>query len=181
MNDRALNHREGGARIPSASDARLADLYSVHAANATRLAALLTGDPSAAEDIAHEAFARLGARVITLRHPDRAAGYLYRTIRNLAKGHGRRLSRERRLTQRVSAAIPSVDEAVPLKGPVWEALLRVPVRQRTALFLRHYLDMTEAEAAEMMGLSTAAMKSLTHRASESCRKELERSGHNERS
>lgn len=176
MDGSTLDSPKGGARISSASDARLADLYSAHAADAVRLAALLTGDRDAAEDIAHEAFARLGSRLITLRYPDRAAGYLYRTIANLAKGHGRRLSRDRSLTHKLSATTPSADGFVALKGPVWDALLRVSIRQRTALFLRYYLDMPESEAAHVMGLSIAAMKSLTHRASEACRKELERSG-----
>lgn len=175
MNSRAIAYRKGGVGISSGSDARLADLYAAHASNAVRLATLLTGNPSAAEDIAHEAFARLGGRLLTLRQPDRAAGYLYRTVANLAKGHGRRISRERKLGQRLLSNQRDFDEALVIKGPAWEALLQLPLRQRTALFLRHYLDMSEADAAEVMGLSSAAMKSLTHRASEACRKELERS------
>lgn len=171
MNYREIAYGNGGVGI-SSSDDRLTELYKAHASNAVRLAALLTGDPNVAEDIAHEAFTRLGARLITLRHPDRAAGYLYRTVGNLAKGHGRRLTRDRKLKQRLTPEELAVERDTPSRGAVWDALLRLSVRHRQALFLRHYLDMPEAEAAEVMGLSTAAMKSLTHRASEACRKEL---------
>lgn len=163
----------GVREIASPSNERLAELYSAHASNAVRLATLLTGDPDAAQDIAHEAFARLGSRFLTLRYPERAAGYLYRTVGNLAKGHGRSLGRDRKLKERLSATTPGPENMSPLGGAIWEALLQLPVRQRTALFLRHYLDMSEAEAADVMSLSTAAMKSLTHRASEACRRELE--------
>lgn len=159
--------------IASPFNERLSELYSAHASNAVRLATLLTGDPDAAQDIAHEAFARLGSRFLALRDPERAAGYLYRTVANLAKGHGRTLGRDRRLKERLSATRPRPENIPPLGGAIWEALLQLPMRQRTALFLRHYLDMSEAEAAEAMSLSTAAMKSLTHRATEACRKHLE--------
>lgn len=172
MNSGALGLSKGGISISSGSDARLGELYAAHGSNAVRLAALLTGDPAIAEDIAQEAFARLGGRLLTLRQPDRAAGYLYRTVANLARGHGRRISRNRKLGHKLSS-VPYVHDSPPAKGPVWHALLQLPLRQRTALFLRYYLDMSEAEAAEVMGLSTAAMKSLTHRASQACRKELE--------
>lgn len=167
-----IPYGKGGVGISSGSDARLADLYATHASNTIRFATLLTGNPSAAEDIAHEAFARLGGRILTLRQPDKAAGYLYRTVANLAKGHGRQLSRDRKLGERLLANQRDIDGTPAIKGPAWDALLQLPLRQRTALFLRHYLDMSEADAAEVMGLSTAAMKSLTHRATEATRKYL---------
>lgn len=168
------NHGRLGT-IASASDVRLAELYATHINSAVRLAALLTGDPDAARDIAHEAFCRLGARLFTLRQPDRAAGYLFRTVANLAKDHGRSLARERRLRQRLAPPLGAQPQELLGRGTVWQALLSLPARQRTVLFLRHYLDMSESDAADVMQLSVSAVKSLTHRATKACREYLEES------
>jgi RNA polymerase sigma factor (sigma-70 family) len=154
------------------ADKRLAGLYAAHASGALRLAYLLTGDKHAAEDLAQEAFARVGGRLLGLRDPDRAAGYLYRTVMNLAKGHGRTIARDRKLTERVAAERPSRSADVP-DDEMLRSLMSLPLRQRTVLFLRYYLDMSEADAARHLDCSVAAVKSLTHRASQALRRNLE--------
>lgn len=151
---------------------RLGALYAANGSQAARLAYLLTGDRDAVEDIVHEAFARVGRRLLGLRDPSRSAAYLYRTVVNLAKGHVRNSTRDRKLQDRMTAPEVSVQPDLAARDEVWRALMKLSQRQRTALYLRHYLDLPEAEAAEVMDLSVAAMKSLTHRAAEACRKEL---------
>jgi len=49
----------------------------------------------------------------------------------------------------------------------------LPLRQRTAVFLRYYEDLSEARTAEVLGCSISAIKSLTFRAKEALRKELD--------
>jgi DNA-directed RNA polymerase specialized sigma24 family protein len=51
-------------------------------------------------------------------------------------------------------------------------LLDLPIRQRTALYLRYYDDLSEAQAAEVMGCSVSAVKSLVNRGLNGLRVEL---------
>jgi DNA-directed RNA polymerase specialized sigma24 family protein len=50
--------------------------------------------------------------------------------------------------------------------------MRLPLRQRTAVFLRFYEDLTEEQAAEVLNCTTNAIRSLTFRAMEGLRREL---------
>src|SRR4051812_15097464 len=54
-------------------------------------------------------------------------------------------------------------------GPLWKAMSILPRRQRTALVLRYYEDLSERDAAEALGCSLSAMKSLVARGSEALR------------
>lgn len=149
---------------------RLAELYAAHAGAAIRLAYVLTRDASIAEDIAQEAFVRLGGKLFALRAPERAAGYLFRTVANLVKDHERALRRRR--------TGPSVETAAAVPAPevhdeVLGAMLAIAPRHRLVLFLRYYLDMSEQQAAQALGCSPSAVKSLTNRAIVSVRKRLE--------
>lgn len=164
--------RQEAGRL-SKSDERLAELYSTHAAAAVRLAFLLTSDREAAEDIAHDAFVRVGGKILTLREPERAAGYLFRTVANLAKDHGRRVARSRDLERRRTGTRPNPHVDFELRDEVLSALVTIDPRYRLVLFLRYYLDMSEHQAAEAMGCTTAAVKSLTNRAARALRARLE--------
>lgn len=161
--------------MTSKSDERLAQLYAAHARSAARLALLLTSDEQAAQDITQEAFVRVGARFTRLRDPDNAAGYLYRTVHNLARGHGRSLTHQWKLKQRLATQQPSNMDVVA-GDTTWRSLLRLPLRQRTAIFLRYYMDLSETEAARVLQCSVPAMKSLTHRAIENLRRQREGAG-----
>lgn len=153
-------------------DEQLAALYARHASDAARLAYLLTGDRDVAQDIAHEAFVRLGGHILGLKEPEKAAGYLFRIVANLSRGHGRSLTKDRSLRERIGPPKDSEQPDLTERDALWRALMKLSQRQRTALYLRHYLDLSEAHAADVLGLSVSAMKSLTNRASESCRKHL---------
>ncbi len=154
------------------ADERLAELYLQHGAQATRLAYLLTGDTHAAEDAAQEAFIRLGSRLLLLRYPSRAAGYLYRTVTNLARDHGRRVRKEgagQAATHASSTQVPDVET----RDEVLTGMMQIAPRHRLVLFLRYYLDMSESQAADVLACSTSAVKSLTNRAKASLRQQLQ--------
>jgi RNA polymerase sigma factor (sigma-70 family) len=136
------------------------------------MAYLITGDAAEAEDLVQEAFVRLGGRLVGLRDPERAAGYVYRTVMNLARDHGRRIQRDRALEKRLSAASPIPPPQRDAEDEVWTALLRLPVRHRAVLFFRYYVDLSEAQTAEMLGCSQSAVKSLNHRAAQSLKNQL---------
>lgn len=154
------------------SDERLAELYATHAPRARRLAYLLTGDTDEAEDLLQEAFVRLGARFLKLRDPDRAAGYVYRTVANLARDHGRRLRRDQEVRKRLSNDVSAEAHDVAETDELWSALTELSIRHRTVLFLRYYMDLSEAQTAELLNCSISAVKSLNHRATLSLRKRL---------
>lgn len=153
---------------------RLEDLYSTHATAATRLAYLLTGDRVVAEDMCQEAFTRVGGKLGALRDPERAPGYLLRTVVNLSRGYGRGRQRQWRLGQKLSGAPDVQSPDLAVRDELSRALMRLPLRQRTALFLRYYEDLTEAQAAEVLNCSVNAIRSLTFRAKEALRPELEK-------
>lgn len=153
-------------------DQRLGDLYAAHAPGVRRMAYLITGDANVAEDLLQEAFVRVGARFLTLRDPEGAAGYLYRTVMNLARDHGRRLNRDRELSRRVASASSVPPDDAETTEELWSALMKLPIRHRAVLFFRYYMDLSEAQTADVLGCSVSAVKSLNHRASESLRKQL---------
>jgi RNA polymerase sigma-70 factor (sigma-E family) len=152
---------------------RLRDLYSTHSPAAIRLAFLLTGDRDTAEDICQEAFARVGGRLGGLRDPERASGYLFKTVVNLSRGHGRKLRRDRQLKDRLPDPSATHLPDVALHDEVSRALMRLPFRQRAAVFLRYFEDLPEGQTAEALNCSVSAARSLTFRAMENLRNHLQ--------
>lgn len=149
----------------AAADSGFNDLYARHVAEAGRLAYLLTGDRELAEDLVHDAFIRAVGRWRHIRQPEAFDAYLRRTIVNLANSHFRRRSVERRYLRKQAAirelATPAPE--TPMDRPLRAALLSLPIRQRTAVVLRFYEDLSEAQTAALMGCSTGTVKSLTSR------------------
>lgn len=141
----------------------LGHLYETHSSGAFRLAYLLTGDKHAAEDLAQEAFVRIGRKVIPFRDDEHARAYLYRTVINLSRGRARRARIERAALARFPRTETDEQPDLPHQDSMWRALLTLPERQRAALFLRFYLDHSEATAADVLGCSPSALKSLVSR------------------
>ncbi len=144
----------------------LAKLYEEHAAGAFRLAYLLTGDRDLAEDLVQDAFVKLIGRFADLRNPTSFDAYLRRTIVTLSYGHFRRrrterayLARERGKVERRSHAFPDVER----RDDLWTQMQRIAPRQRAALVLRYYEDLSEQQAADVLGCSLRTVKSLVTR------------------
>ena len=156
------------------AESRLASLYRVHASDALRLAYLLTGDRRVAEDVTHDAFVRLAGRFQDLRDPSRVGGYLYRTIVNLVRGRHRRAVVERRFLRREprTVPVPAPEESVADRDFLWEAISRLPDRQRAVVFLRYYRDLPDCEVAEILSCSVGAVKSMGSRAMKQLRGDL---------
>ena len=77
----------GGGLIFRRTDARLTRLHEEQVPGAARLAFLITGDRSLAEDLAHEAFMRVARKWEDIRHPAAVSGYMRTTVVNLARSH----------------------------------------------------------------------------------------------
>src|SRR5919109_5380530 len=134
-------------RLTANENGRLGDLYLRHADDAVRLAYLLTGDHALAEDIVQDAFVRLAGRLVHLRDPGAFGAYLRRTVVNLSNSYFRRRKVERAYVERTQRSGPH--EYVWSDGPIedradlWRALGLLPQRQRAALVLRFYEDLSE--------------------------------------
>lgn len=139
---------------------RLDGLYRAHAADALRLAFVLTGRREAAEDITQDAFVRMGRKIFGLKDLDHERAYLFRTVINLSRSRGRKLQRERAAVAKLKPQSPS---EIPGPDDTWTRLLMLPPRQRAALFFRYYLDQSETTSAEALNCSTSALKSLVNR------------------
>ncbi len=160
----------GPARSQGA-DARAAvtALYQDHAVGLIRLAVVMLGDRPAAEDVVQEAFAGLYRRWDHLSGKERALGYVRVSVLNGCRSRLRARIRDVRLAAASPATLADApaDQAVLIgeeHAAVLTALRRLPDRQREALVLRYYLDLSEPEIAASMGINRGTVKSTTSRA-----------------
>jgi RNA polymerase sigma-70 factor (sigma-E family) len=147
----------------------LAELYAQHAGDALRLAYLLTGDASLAEDLVQDAFVRLAGRLMHVRDRGGFHAYLRQTVVNLARSHFRRRVLERRFIERQTEPSPVAPHDPSDREATRRALKSLPIRQRTAVVLRYFEDLSEAQTADLMRCSPMAMKSLVFRGMTSLR------------
>lgn len=153
----------------------VAALYRLHYERLVRAAWLLSGDAGVGEEIAQEAFARLLERWAKLSHPEAALGYLQVSVVNLCRGRLRRILVARRhpVFREEVVEAPEAERGPGEVTAVREALRRLPYRQREAVVLRFYLELTDSQVAAAMGLSLGAVKSHLHRGMAKLTKELE--------
>ncbi len=157
---------------------RIEDLYARSVPQAARLAALITGDAALGEDIAQDAFVRAIGRFRHLRNEASFDAYLRRAIVNACASHFRHAKVERgyvsgeRATARPAIAPPGNIEA---RDELRRALLELPPRQRTAVVLRFYGDLSEEQAGESMRCSPTAVRALVTRGMQTHRERITRS------
>jgi RNA polymerase sigma factor (sigma-70 family) len=113
-------------------------------------------------------------RLRHLRDPGVFGAYLRRTIVNLSTSHFRSRRVERAYLERSAGA--SKAETNPneeLDATMHEALLRLPERQRAAIVLRFYEDLSDIQTAELLRCSPGTVRSLVSRGMKTLRSELE--------
>lgn len=148
-----------------------AAVFNAHHRDAVRLAYLLTSDADQAEDIVSDAFAKVYVQWQKGRVDD-VGTYLRRAVANTAKSRLRRRYLERREASRLSGddrGVRLVDDHTAERDQVWQAIQRLPDRQRTAVVLRYYEDLSVEETAEILGVSTGTVKSQVSRGLERMR------------
>ena len=157
------------------TSSRLEDLYVRHAPAALRFAYFLSGDPEVARDLVQDAFVRVAGRFRYLRQPDEFDPYLRRTIVNLNASRLRRLRVERSSLAREAALpiAPLVERDPQVRDELWQAILDLPSRQRAAIVLRFYEDLSELQAAEVLRCSVKALNQLVVRAMKTLRTRIE--------
>jgi RNA polymerase sigma-70 factor (sigma-E family) len=138
-----------------------------------RVLYLATGDRHEAEDLAQEAFVRMFERWDRVRRLEDPRGYLYRTALNLRRSRLRRLAvAARRLVGGRSEDAPDPAQAAGERDELRRALATLPDGQREALVLCEWLEMTDAEAGSVLGISPGAVRVRLTRARATMRREL---------
>jgi len=143
----------------------LAQLHKERYGSMVRLAVLLVDSQAIAEEVVQECFVRLHPRFDRLDDP---VAYLRRAVVNGCRSAGRRQTLER---ARLRAERPGVAELGAHE--LLDALAALPVRQRAALVLRYYEDLSGAQIAEVLGCPEGTVKSLIHRGLLALRKVVE--------
>lgn len=148
-------------------DALVTGLFDAEAANLVRLARFFVDDRDAAEDLVQEAFIRLARSIHRVKDADRVPAYLRSIVLNLARDHNRRGLMS--LRHRMSATQPTS----PMPDEEWEiredqrrvidALRVLATGQRNCLVLRYYMDLSNPEIADTLGISVNTVKTQIQR------------------
>jgi RNA polymerase sigma-70 factor (sigma-E family) len=144
----------------------VARLFRAEYAGLVRMASLLLADRDAAEEVVQDAFVRLQVGWGRVRDAEKAPAWLRSAVLNGARSQLRRREVRRRLDRPAPIASPSAEGgalASDEQRRVMAALRRLPDRQREALVLKFYLDLSEAETAAAMGVSAGSVKTHVHR------------------
>lgn len=157
------------------ADAAVTALYTAHYRSLVRLAVLLVDDVGTAEEVVQDAYVKMHGAWWRIREPQAALGYLRTTVLNLARSR----LRHRKVVRKHEPAAPP-DEPSAEHGAlarlerdrVVAALRTLPNRQRECLVLRYYGDLSEAQIAAAMGISTGAVKSHASRGTAALRAAL---------
>ena len=140
--------------------AAFAEFVAARSAALYRSAYLMVGERGLAHDLLQEALTKTYVAWPRLRDPGKAEAYTRKAITTTAISWFRRKS----WSERPSDTLPerSVEGHAALvdeRDVVWTAILDLPPRQRAAIVLRFYEDLTEAQTAEAMGCAVGTVKS----------------------
>jgi RNA polymerase sigma factor (sigma-70 family) len=142
------------------------------------LAGRMLGDAAEAEDVAQEAFLRVWRHAPRWRPGEaRFDTWLHRVTLNLCYDRLRR-RRERPMAQPPDRTDPGPGpdqglETQDIGRQVQAALQALPDRQREAIILAHYQELTNIEAAAVMQISVEALESLLSRGRRALRTALQ--------
>jgi RNA polymerase sigma factor (sigma-70 family) len=127
---------------------------------------LYCGDPALAEEQAHDTLIRVWENWHRVQHMQAPEAWAVRVGMNGLHAVFRRRRIERRALARWAALQGDTAVEVPTgeHDHVRRAVAALPRRQRTALVLRYYLDLSVSETAAAMGCAEGTVKSLTSKA-----------------
>ena len=167
----------GTARAEWSPDRAVIELYSEHYRALVRLAALLVRDTPTAEEVVQDSFVAMHGGWQRLRDTEKALAYLRQAVVNRSRSVLRHRTVVDKNLQKAPPDMPSAEHGALVlleRSAVVAALRGLPVRQREAIVLRYYADLSEAEIATAMGISRGAVKSHTARGMSALRATLGR-------
>ena len=124
---------------------------------------LYCGSRELAEDLTQEALLRVWRNWASVAAMDRPDRWALRVAFNLAKSGFRRLRVARRvaaLADETSTRDPDPTDAIALRT----AIAALPTRQRAAVVLRYFNDLSVADTAAVLGCAEGTVKALTSQA-----------------
>lgn len=160
---------DGSAAVTRVGDERsmtFEAFYRAAYAQTVRLARLLSGSTTAAEDLAQESLLRLQPRFESLERP---MAYLQTTTVNVCRSWHRSRTREQARIDRLDRPALALE---PQAEELLDVIERLPYRQRSVLVLRYWLDLSEERIAEIVGCRPGTVKSIHARALDRLRKEV---------
>lgn len=150
--------------MKAGDEAEFVEFVNASSARLLRLAWLTCGDPHLAQELVQEAYERVYPRWTKVRD-DNPMAYTRRVLLNLNVDRWRRRHKE---VLSASGELPEPADGdqhgrVDDRELLIRLLQALPERERQAVVLRHYADLSERDAAEAMGVSLGTVKSSTSR------------------
>jgi RNA polymerase sigma-70 factor (sigma-E family) len=171
-----LDRYQTWLRAERTADQAVKELYAEHYRSLVRLAAMLVRDTPTAEEVVQDAFVAMHAGWHRLEDTEKALAYLRQAVVNKSRSVLRHRVVVEKNLQNAPPDMPSAEHgafALLERSAVIKALRNLPERQREAIVLRYYADLSEADIAATMGISRGAVKSHTARGMASLRSALE--------
>ncbi|MER5930290.1 SigE family RNA polymerase sigma factor [Streptomyces sp. NPDC002054] len=133
-----------------------------------RTARSLTANPCDAEDLLQTALAKTYVAWDRIEDHRALDGYVRRALVNTRTSQWRKRKVDEFACEELpeTEAPPAADpaEIQALRDAMWRAVTRLPDRQRAMVVLRYYEDLSEAQTAELLGVSVGTVKSAVSRA-----------------
>ena len=142
------------------------ELYTLHYRRLVGSAWLLVRDVPTAEEVVQDAFVSMHDAWQRLRDAENALAYVRQAVMNRSRSVLRHQMVIDRYQEKAPADMPSAEHGALVsleRAAVVAALQHLTARQREAIVLRYYADLSEAEIAQVMGISRGAVKSHTAR------------------
>ncbi|HEY2441977.1 MAG TPA: SigE family RNA polymerase sigma factor [Streptosporangiaceae bacterium] len=158
------------------ADRAVTALYSSHYRALVRLSALLVRDVCTAEEVVQDSFVAMHSSWRRLRDTEKALSYLRQSVVNRSRSVLRHRVVVDKNAPKPPPLAPSAEQGAISqfeRSAVVSALRNLPSRQREAIVLRYYADLSEAQIASAMGISRGAVKSHTARGMTALRSVLE--------
>jgi RNA polymerase sigma factor (sigma-70 family) len=135
-------------------------IYGTEYRSLVRLAAVLIGDVGIAEEVVQDSFVAMYGAWSRLGDRDKALAYLRRRVMSRSRSALRQgMVADRNAPKPEPGIMPTADQGAitqPERSAVISAMHTLPPRQREALMLRFYLDLSERQAASAMCISPGA-------------------------
>ncbi|MFC6287198.1 SigE family RNA polymerase sigma factor [Nocardioides sp. GCM10027113] len=139
------------------------DFVAARSSGLLRTAYLLTHDHALAEDLLQTALTKAWfawSRIET--HPE---AYVRRIlVTTYASWWRRKWNGEHATGDLPEPGVPDGTAAVDAGHDLWRAMERLPRRQRAVLVLRYFEDLTEAQTADLLGVTVGTVKSQASKA-----------------
>jgi RNA polymerase sigma-70 factor (sigma-E family) len=151
--------------VPASEDERFAEFVRTSAPQLARTAYLLTGNRASAEDLVQDALLRLYRRRSWLLGAQAPVAYARRTLTNLYINDRRRRASTEFITDEVPerATESDISGIIAERDALWARLGSLPAKQRAAIVLRYYHDLSDSDIGAALECREGTVRSLISR------------------